>query len=120
MAGNLEAVIAGRPDLLVIGLVGNAHARRIDRTSGGRRRASAAALLGRERTVSLDVDTVGGSAWFCSDDGCGPHAAPVHAATPRRGFRPADSDPEVDFFYSPGARLTPSEPIGFVAAAGIS
>lgn len=119
MAQNLEAIVRDRPDVLVISLGGNAHARRLHRFGNGRLRLSAAAILGRERAVSLDLDAVGGTAWFCSDDGCGPHPLDPVAAVPRRGVRPADprESVEVDFYYSPGVALTPAEPVGYVPAA---
>lgn len=118
MAQNLAAIVSERPDVLVISLGGNAHARRLHRFANGRLRLSAAAILGRERTVSLDLDAVGGAAWFCSDDGCGAHGLDGVVAIPRRGVRPADprESVDVDFFYSPGVALTPAEPVGFVAA----
>ncbi len=116
MAANLAAIVEGRPDVLVISLGGNAHARRLQRFGGGRLRLSAAAILGRDRTVSLDLDGVGGSAWFCAEDACGPHVLdPVVGVSPRgvRRARP-DESVEVDFYYSPGAPLSPAAPVGFV------
>lgn len=116
MAERVASLADSQPDALVIGLTGNFHASRIEREQDGKTFRSLAAILGRERSVSLDLDPVRGRGWFCSNDGCGDHALSGSLAPSARGVRRVgmQQGTEIDFVYSAGVALTASPPVGFV------
>jgi hypothetical protein len=57
----------------VVALVGNLHAMLREAGMGAAAYLPAAALLPREATLTLNLEPNGGSAWNCTQDGCGAH-----------------------------------------------
>ena len=70
----LAAIVRGAAgsDAIVVGLVGNTHARKTE-VDFGRRYMPMAALLPAEQAVTLYTTGTGGEAWNCTRDACGPH-----------------------------------------------
>lgn len=116
MAERMALLADSQPAALIVGLTGNFHASRIERERDGKIYRSMAAILGRERSVSLDLEPVRGRGWFCANDGCGDHALSSDQAPSARGVRRIDTPEgaEIDFLYSAGMALTASPPVGIV------
>jgi hypothetical protein len=113
MAANFEALARARPEALIVGLMGNFHTSRVDRTRDGKRQRSVASILGPERTVSLYMTRSPGSAWFCSSDGCKPHSFGDGAPVTPRSVRALVGDDANDFEFSAGMPLTASPPLDY-------
>jgi hypothetical protein len=109
MADHLTALVSG-PDRLVMVLVGNFHAVRHPLERGGTTIRPAAALLPRDRTVTINVIGNGGVAWNCQQDGCGPHD---YGGDPKAmaGIVPVtDADGGWDMLYMLGKPVTAAVP----------
>lgn len=109
------------PDVLVIALVGNVHARTTEWSKAdGEHYMPMAGLLPRQQTVTLDMSGGGGTAWTCRrpagtdpspDEACGPHAiGNPHRIYPR-GVKVID-DPSAPYFayYNIGTAFSSSSP----------
>jgi hypothetical protein len=115
LARTLAAAADANPAALVMAYAGNFHAGRFERGGGPSAYRSAAALLPRARTVTVNSAFVRGEAWYCSQAGCGP--GPVNGAdgpVEPRGVTSVDprEGPEFDYQYSPGEPFTASPPVG--------
>jgi hypothetical protein len=109
MADRLTA-LAPRPDQLVMVLVGNFHAIRHPLERAGKTIVPAAALLPRERTMTVNVVGNGGTAWICQQGGCGPHD---YGGDPKASAGVAlvpDADSRWDAVYMLGASVTAAVP----------
>ncbi len=72
MAASWTAIPKHDRDLVLI-LVGNVHAMRKPAIFGDRKIITAGSLMPRRQTVSINVISVGGTAWTCESDGCREH-----------------------------------------------
>lgn len=111
MAANWQRALAGAPRARLFVLVGSIHAR----TAHYRDFDPAAMHLPRAISLTFGPLSVGGSAYNCQQDGCGPHPnGPVAEHMPPRGLipTPAAGRPTMayDYLYSPGIPVTPSPP----------
>lgn len=90
-AAAYEAAMADRlraaspdPETRVIVFVGNVHAMLREVRFGPKPYLPAAALLPRDATLTLNIVSNGGSAWNCTQEGCGAHdQGPSRAILPR-------------------------------------
>ncbi len=111
MAANWRRALDGAPGARLFVLVGSVHSR----IAQYRDFDPAAMHLPRTGTLTFGPLVVGGSAYNCQPDGCGPHS---NGATPDpmppRGLIPTPAEARAsmayDYVYSPGVRFTPSPP----------
>jgi hypothetical protein len=111
MAGNWRRALAAAPDARLFVLVGSIHSR----TATYRDFEPAAMHLPRAEILTFGPLPVGGSAYNCQPEGCGPHSAgPAPSPMPPRGLiaTPAEARANMayDYLYSPGTAFTPSSP----------
>jgi hypothetical protein len=97
------------PNGLILAYMGSVHAAKSSVGQGAHAFLPAGADLAPERTISLYIDSNGGAAWTCMQDGCAPH--PMQARDAKRGFTPADRLPwRYDWIFELGAPATASPP----------
>ena len=77
---------------IVLAYAGNVHAMRKPVTFGDRTVVTAASLLPRARTLTVDIMTNGGESWNCVDEACGVHPDGPARPGASRGIR-YSSDP---------------------------
>jgi hypothetical protein len=111
MAANWRRALAAAPRARLLVLVGNVHSR----TTPFRDFEPAAMHLPREQTLTFAPLPLGGTAYNCQQDGCGPHPAGTSgvASLPRGMTRvPAEARAAApyDYFYSTGGAFTASPP----------
>lgn len=111
MAANWQRALAGTPRARLLVLVGSVHSR----IARYRDFEPAAMHLPRGGSLTFGPLPVGGSAYNCQQDGCGPHPnGPGPAPMPPRGLIPTPTELRAnmayDYAYSPGAPFTPSPP----------
>lgn len=94
MARNWQAVPLGA-DGLLIALAGNVHMMRKPVERPGVTIHTAASLMPRGATMTVDVDYNGGTTWSCQQDGCGLHPG-GQARTVASGLVPT-TDPDAPF-----------------------
>ena len=94
----------------VVALVGNVHAMLREVNFGGKAYLPAAALLPKGETLTLNVSPNGGSAWNCTNQGCGAHddAWPPPRPYPRRIVLGGDTPWSGSFYL--GVATTASPP----------
>ena len=111
MAANWRRALAAAPGARLLVLVGSVHSR----TAPYRDFEPAGMHLPRAETLTFGPLTVGGSAYNCQPDGCGPHPnGQMPDPMPPRGVIPtpavAMATMAYDYLYSPGIAFTPSPP----------
>jgi len=111
MAANWRRALVATPGARLLVLVGNIHSR----TAPFRDFEPAAMHLPHAETVTFAPMALGGTAYNCQRDGCGPH--PVGSsgiASAPRGVTPVSAELRAaapyDFFYSTGGPFTASPP----------
>jgi len=111
MAFALSAAARRHPSALVIALTGNVHACKRMLAEAGSYRLMASFLPSAE-TVSLFVTDLGGEAWNCQADGCGPHSLSSSGGFQREiKLSPGASPlPGYDGVLSTGLHATASPP----------
>lgn len=108
MADRLKTVPAGPKDV-VLAYMGSVHAAKSSFGQGANAFLPAAADLQPEHTVSVYIDSNGGSAWNCMEDGCAPHS--MQARDAARGFTSAERLPwRYDWVFELGAKTSASPP----------
>ena len=111
MAANWRRALEASPGSRLLVLVGSIHSR----TQHYRDFDPAAMHLPRAGGLTLGPLPVGGSAYNCQPDGCGPHPnGSILDPVPPRGLIPTPAELRAnmayDYVYSPGAPFTPSPP----------
>jgi hypothetical protein len=111
MAGNWRRALENAPASRLFVLVGSIHSR----TARYRDFEPAAMHLPRAGSLTFGPLVVGGSAYNCQPDGCGPHPnGSIPDPMPPRGLIPTPASARAtmayDYVYSPGLPFTPSPP----------
>ena len=113
IAAHWRRALAGAPRARLFALVGSIHSR----LAPYRDFEPAAMHLPRAESLTFGPLVVGGSAYNCQPDGCGPHPnGSTPDPMPPRGVIPtppaARASMAYDYLYSPGHSFTPSAPAG--------
>jgi hypothetical protein len=106
------AEATGRPPRLLLGLVGNLHARKIETPSmPGPVLRPAASHLPASETLTVNIVGGGGASWGCrSITDCGPQQYPARTAPPRGIVLTPSADGAYDGAASTGGPWTASPP----------
>lgn len=103
--------LAGRPQARFAGLVGNIHNLRAPRSTF----EPAAMHMPQDAILTFGPAPMGGTAWMCLREGCGPHSAGPAVVNLPRGLTipPAGGQrgPSYDRWYSVGTPVTAAGPV---------
>lgn len=103
--------LVGKPKARFVGLVGNIHTLRAPRSSF----EPAAMHMPQDAILTVGPAPMGGEAWVCQQDGCGPRSAGAARVKLSRGMMMPSADSEgplrYDRWYSVGAPMTASPPV---------
>ncbi len=95
---------------LILALVGNFHAIRKEEAFPGNPTRTAGSLMPPARTLTVNVVSNGGRAWFCDQQGCGDQASGYAREAPVGIVYSADADRRWDATYELGVPTTASPP----------
>lgn len=111
MAALLAQAAEQHTNALVVGLVGNIHARKTAITLGSSTKILPAVThLPRHDVLTFNAITAGGSAWQCRDEGCGDYKFPPGKPKAKGLYRTPGAAAAFDGQFSVGVPFTASPP----------